>query len=194
VRRRRRQSNGGFTLIEMLVVIIIIAVVAGVLVPNYTRMAAKANFDGTVAEVEALFAYAHEEAILRDTTVALSYDAQREQFSVSSAPIPPSTDLPAVMMSPDSRQSLQPVPPQTVELSMQYAVGDFAIGSGNGNTEQSGGGNMRGINGPTIRFRGDGACDGAEVVLISRDGYSADLKVMPANGRIVRDDNGNGRR
>jgi prepilin-type N-terminal cleavage/methylation domain-containing protein len=179
----------GFTLIELLVVIIIIAVVSSILVPNYTRMSAKMQFDGTASEVEDLFSYAHEQAITSDTTVSLSYDAQREVFTVTSMPVPAAKDLPVAMTNNENHQSNQPVPTRMVALNSTYGVRQFSIGSGNGLTGQSGGSMLQGGAGPTVHFHGDGTCDGAELILFSRhDGYTADLRIMPANGRLVRAD------
>ncbi len=181
-----RRCVPGFTLIELLVVIIIIAVVAGILVPSYGKLQAHMAFDGVVADIQDIFAFAREQAISRDTTVTVSYDPQSEMFLAAAMPPPPSSDLPAAMATDMNSQQIPTELDRAIHLGSDYMIRAFTIGSNS--TGSAGGSNSR-----TLRFRSDGTCDGAQLTVVSRDGYVANMVVMPATGQLVRVEDAGGR-
>jgi prepilin-type N-terminal cleavage/methylation domain-containing protein len=170
-----------FTLIEILVVVIIIAVMAGVVVPAYSRMSTKIKFDGVVGDVKDILRYARAQAVERDTTVTVSYDPQSGTFAARALPTLPATDLP-VALSSEANVDSDPSPlaaeaPRTVSLDRGYSVGSFSLDTGNANPGSTG---QR-----AIRFRGDGTSDAAEITLIATSGDAAVLRLMPATGSVV---------
>jgi Tfp pilus assembly protein FimT len=170
-----------FTLIEMLVLIIIIAVFAAAVVPSYSRMFARTRFENDVREVRDLFAHARERAIARDTTAQLMFDAQTQTFAVMVNAAPPPTDQPIAFADDPQimNAASQSEPPKGYTLPADVRVESFAVGGTGGNA---------GTGSSAIRFRSDGTCDGAQLRMVSENGYTADLLLMPATGQIKVED------
>lgn len=185
-----------FTLIELLVVVIIIAVMAGVAVPAYSRLAAKTRFDSVVSEVQDLFGYAREQAVSKDTVVTLTYDAQGEVFMVNAVPSVPMLDLPTSEIgemrngTTSNNATIQSSVTRMVQLPVGYVV-NFKTEGDMSDSSRAGGQQLgTGIN--AVHFHGDGTSDGAELMLMSRDG-DTDLKLSPATGRLKLVDPNGGR-
>lgn len=170
-----------FTLIEMLVIIIIIAVMASIVVPSYDHLWLGSRFDMAVADIQDVFAYAREKAIENDTTTTVSFDSKNQNFIVQVTTLPPQTDLPVALQNAQDNNSQNANPagtPRTFTIAENCQVHDFRSGGSSGPT--TGGG--------TVHFRGDGSCDGAEFILDSDTGYRAHLVLMPAAGRLNREE------
>jgi len=186
-----RRASRGFTLIELLVVVIIMAVMAGVAVPAYSRLAAKTRFDSIVSDVQDLFGYAREQAVSKDTIVTVTYNAQGEAFTVTPAGNIPPTDLPTVESNSANAQAgnsqqahptNQGAPARVVQLPPGYSVG-FTAEADSSDPVPSDAPQL-GTGANTVRFHGDGTSDGADVTLTCRDG-DAVLKLSPATGRLT---------
>jgi prepilin-type N-terminal cleavage/methylation domain-containing protein len=181
-----RQPSRGFTLIELLVVIIIMAVMAGVAVPAYSRLAATTRFDGVVTDVQDLFAYAREQAVSKDTIVTVTYSAQADAFVVTSVSTGPTTDLPAAETGGAKGETANlsmsaGAPMRTVQLPPGYSV-NFSAEADMTDPSQSIGQNP-GASPNSARFHGDGTSDVADLKLASIDGTIA-LHLSPATGRL----------
>lgn len=172
-----------FTLVELMVVILMIAVMAGVVVPAYNHYFAKAQFEGTARQVQDIFAFAREQAILRDTTVTVSYDPQNHAFLAQVAPSQPQTDLPVALantVNPDGTATQSGETQKAFQLNSEVNVASFSVSSNpNATTAPSGNGNQ-------LHFLADGTVEGAMLALTSADGYTAQYQLWPATGRLTR--------
>ncbi len=172
------RRSSAFTLIELIVVIIIIAIMSSVVVPAYARFWERTHFDVAVGAVKDLFAYAREQAVANDTTATVAFDSQNEALVAVVMPQAPPTDQPVALAeadNSDTQPGLLPPPLRRVlSLGTEMAITRFATGVGDGK--------------PVVRFRGDGTCDGAEITLVSANGYATHLFVSPATGRVLMDD------
>jgi prepilin-type N-terminal cleavage/methylation domain-containing protein len=175
-----------FTLIELMVVILMIAVMAGVIVPAYSRYYAKSQFEGTARQVQDIFAFAREQAIVRDTTVTVSYDPQNHAFLAQVAPSQPQTDLPVALagtVNPDGSSARSGETQKSYRMDPDVNIGAFSV-SGNPNSAggaASGGGNQ-------LHFLSDGTVEGATLTITSSTGNGAQFQLWPATGRLTRMD------
>ncbi|CEK14835.1 pilus assembly FimT family protein [Chthonomonas calidirosea] len=171
----KKRGKRGFTLIELLTVILIIAIAAGIVVPAYDRFYAKRQFNEKVGEVESLFNEAHRQAIALDETVTVQWDPAHNAFLLLVPLQPPPTDTPVALQQDVTSQ---PMPQsQPVELGDDVRVLSFTpiqpsvtSGSLGGMTQ--------------VNFYGDGTCDGAQISLVSAQGYETDLLLQPATSQI----------
>ncbi len=172
-----------FTLIELMVVILLVAVMASIIVPAYSRFYAKAQFDNAARQVQDIFAYAHEQAILHDTSVTVSYDQQSHSFvaMVSPPTAQRGADLPVALSggdSPDATVSQSGETTHHYQLDDSVTVGNFTVSGGSGGP---GGGSQ-------LHFQSDGSVEGATLTLLNVDGFQAQFQVWPATGRMTRQD------
>jgi len=177
-----------FTLIELMVVILMIAVMASVVVPAYNHFFAKAQFEQAARQVQDIFAFAREQAILRNTTVTVTYDSGSHAFTAQVAP--PSqtqTDMPVALantVNPDGTAVQSGETQKAAQLNSDVNVTSFTVSNNPTQTSASagpGGGNQ-------LHFLPDGTVEGATLGLISASGYSADYQLWPATGRLTRMD------
>jgi prepilin-type N-terminal cleavage/methylation domain-containing protein len=168
--------RSGFTLIELLVIIIIISVVSSIVVPSYSRFMARANFDGATRNVRDLFAYAREQAVVNDTTVTVRFEPQSQTFAAIVTPPPPQADQPvafgAMNTNAAAAVSQTAAEPVTVSLGGDFLVSNYQTG-------------VQGQGGGDLHFRGDGTCEGAQIMLVSSAGYQRQLTLWPDTGCIT---------
>jgi prepilin-type N-terminal cleavage/methylation domain-containing protein len=175
-----------FTLVELMVVILMIAVMASVLVPAYNRFYAKSQFENTARQVQDIFAFAREQAIVRDTTVTVAYDAQNHAFLAQVAPPHPQTDLPVALVatdSPNGGATQSGESQKSYQLDPDVNLGAFTVSSGPSSASGTAGGG-----GNHLHFLSDGTVEGAMLTITSADGYSAQFQLWPATGRMTRMD------
>ena len=174
-----------FTLIELMVVILMIAVMAGVIVPAYSHYYMKAQFDSTARQVQDIFAFAREQAIVRDTTVTVSYDPQTHAFTAQVAPPQTQTDLPVALagaVNADGSTSQGGETQKSCRLDPDVNIGSFSVSSAaSGTAGGPSGGNQ-------LHFLGDGTVEGATLSITSGNGYAAQFQLWPATGRLTRMD------
>jgi prepilin-type N-terminal cleavage/methylation domain-containing protein len=175
------QRARAFTLIELLVVILIIAFISAVIVPAFAGFYEKTRFDAEIRRVEDYFALAREKAVKGDTTVTLHFEAGIHQFSMVTETLPPQNDLPTAMLNDAGNDGSQGQDPAPYQIGADYQVENFhALGAG------------AGMNGPAttqsdVRFLGDGTCDRADLTMVSRRGYTAQLTLSSMDGRLTLD-------
>jgi len=176
-----------FTLIELMVVILMIAVMAGVIVPAYNHFFAKAQFEQAARQVQDIFSFAREQAIIHNTTVTVTYDAGNHAFTAQVAPSQPQTDLPVALantVNPDGTSAQSGETQKAAQLNPDVNVTAFSVSNNPAQTSASaapGGGNQ-------LHFLPDGTVEGATLGLVSASGYSADYQLWPATGRLTRMD------
>jgi prepilin-type N-terminal cleavage/methylation domain-containing protein len=171
-----QRRDRAFTLIELLVVILIIAVISAVVVPAFAGYYAKARFESAIRQVEDYFALAREKAVKGDTTVTLHFETGTHVFSIAIDPLPPQNDMPTAMLTAEGTDlgGSQDVMP--FRLGDEFRVESFHVtaGADPSATTQS-----------DVRFHGDGTSDGAELVVVSRQGFNAHLVLSPMDGRLT---------
>lgn len=178
-----------FTLIELMVVILMIAVMAGVVVPAYNHFYRKSQFENTARQVQDIFAFAREQAIVKDTTVTVTYDAQNHAFQAQVAPPQTQTDLPVALagtVSQDGTTAQSGETQKEFTLDSDVNVASFSVSSSPSTAAQSSSGGQGG--GSQLHFLPDGTVEGATLSMTSTDGYSAQYQLWPATGRITRMD------
>jgi Tfp pilus assembly protein FimT len=169
-----------------MVVILMIAVMASVVVPAYNHFYSKAQFENQAREVQDIFAFAHETAINRNTTVTVSYDSGSHAFKAQVAPPQPQTDVPVALqgtINPDGTAT-QPGPAQKItQLDSGISVTGLQVSSNPNITTlgEVGSGNQ-------LHFLPDGTVEGATLGINSSDGYSAQFQLWPSTGRLTRTD------
>lgn len=171
-----RRMPGAFTLIELLVVILIIAVMSAVVIPAFAGYLEKSRFDAEIRRLQDYFALAREKAVKCDTNVALHFDHGIHQFSIAVDPLPPATDMPTAMLTGGGADVSPNQETAPYRLGDDYQVEDFSVSSGNG---------PAGTTQTDVRFHGDGTSDGADLEVVSRQGYTAHLTLSPMNGRLA---------
>lgn len=171
-----------FTLIELLVVIVIIAVTASTVVPAYSRYWTRTKFDLAAQQVQDLFAYARQEAVSRDTTVIIDFNAQAETFTAEALPLPPAIDLPEALAAQNAQVAEATGPARTFPLDPDTKVLGFTVAATGTNPANSSG-NAGSAN--EIHFLSDGTCDGCEFTLVSADGLTRHFVLLPATGRLT---------
>lgn len=173
----------GFTLIELLVIILIIAVVGSIVVPAYATFWARARFDTILRETRDLFRYAREQAVQGDTMATVAFDPRNQTLLVTVLPAPPLADQPVALMNGDPQNPNLPPPPSAprgLEIGGEFAVAGFQVNPGASSTLT-----MSRDNATELHFRGDGTCEGAQIILMSSYGYKATLVVWPGTGRVT---------
>jgi prepilin-type N-terminal cleavage/methylation domain-containing protein len=177
----------GFTLIELLTVIIIIAVMSVGIVPAYQRFVGRVSFDSMAGDIESLFAEAHSRAMADGTEVDVTFDRGSQTLLLMEQQPPlTSMDQPVALATSTPQTGMQqtmqsPTVGKIVHLGQNYRLSQFTPGSGTAATATPGTSNM-------VRFQDDGTCDGAQLALISAEGYSAQYILLPATGRMERID------
>ena len=174
----RRTPLHAFTLIELIVVIIIMAVLSAVAVPSYTRLYARAKFDGSVQEVVSIFRWARETAVETGLDTTVRFDPQAAIFIASAQHPEPTTDAPTVVVEQQEEQTSQAFVPRTYEIGEDIAVSDFqsyrqSLGAASTDSAEA----------STVRYRHDGSCDGARFLLSSSGGHRAMLEIAAATGK-----------
>ena len=175
-----------FTLIELMVVILLIAVMAGIVIPAYSRFYARSNFENTARQVQDIFSFAREQAIVRDTTVTVTYEAQNHAFVAQVAPPHPQTDMPVALAStvnPDGTTGQGGEMQKSYRLDTDVNIGSFSVSSAAGAPGMASGGT-----GSQLHFLSDGTVEGATVAITSTEGYAAQFQLWPATGRLTRMD------
>ena len=173
-----------FTLIEMVVVILIIAALSSLVAPAYSRFWGRTKYDSTLKEVEDIFAYSREQAILHDTTTTLRYEAQSQTFRATITPSAPITDQPSAYQEGDNpTQSNAAMPTeQTARIAINYEITDFHRRSGKDKPESR-------SNETEVHFYGDGTTEGATFTLTDRnEEHAVHLTLWPGTGRLTRED------
>jgi prepilin-type N-terminal cleavage/methylation domain-containing protein len=176
-----------FTLIELMVVILMIAVMAGIVVPAYSRFNAKAGFENTARQVQDIFAFAREQAILHDTTVTVTYDPQNHAFLAQVAPAQPQSDMPVALSGSVNSDGVATQAGETqkrFQMDPDVAVGSFSVSS----NPSAAPGSSSSPGGNQLHFLSDGTVEGATLALTSADGYTAQYQLWPATGRLSRMD------
>lgn len=177
---RSRRSARAFTLIEIIVLIIIIAVLSSVAVPRYARFYARTKFQQSVQAVVGLLAWAREAAIQTGADNLLRFDAQTETFLVTVETPRLEDDLPTALVGASDAADL--LEPRALTLGENVVVRDFAVYN---LRPPSAAATADRPSMPQLRFREDGSCDGARFLLLSQDGYRAEIEVAPLTGRVV---------
>jgi len=188
----------GFTLIELLIVILIIAIMAAVVVPSYVRFLGHARFRSKVRQVQDLFAYAREQALLLDAPVTLSYNKQSESFTVTLPTPPKQIDEPAALSGSEAGESSasqngSAQPPRTVQLDpnqniSQYSLSASPLATASPNATVPGVNSSSGNSGPNdLHFQGDGTVEGLNMAITQADGAHAQLVLSPATARLTLD-------
>ncbi len=185
----------GFTLIELLIVILIIAVMAAVVVPSYLNFLGHARFRRKVREVQDLFAYAREQAVLLGAPVTLSYDKQSESFTVTLPTPPAQTDEPVALSGSEAGEDANAAstPPRTVQLDHDQSVGNYTLSASplataSPNATVPGSNSTSGNAGPNdLHFQSDGTVEGLQMVISQSDGAHAQLVLSPATARLTLD-------
>ncbi len=176
-----------FTLIELMVVILLIAVMASIVVPAYSRFYAKSQFENTARQVQDIFAFAREQAIVRDTTVTVTYDPQNHAFLAQAAPPEPQTDLPVALSatdSPNGGMTAGGESQKSYQMDPDVSIGAFSVSSNpNSGTDAGGSGS-----GNKLHFLSDGTVESATLTITSADGNRAQFQLRPATGRLSRMD------
>jgi|SRR5579862_5432493 len=170
----------GFTLIELTVVIIIIAVMSVGIVPAYQRFLQHVGFESMAGDVESLFAEARNRAVTDGAEVDVVFDSSGKTFAMVEQPPLQNADQPLALQS-NMPPSQSPMTAKILHLGQNFAVPMFTPGSGTSGSSSGGSSNR-------VRFRDDGTCDGAQLALLSSDGYSAQYLLLPATGRMQRID------
>ena len=169
----------GFTLIEILIVIVIIAVMSAVVVPAFANLWERSRFDSECANARALFAWARQQAVERDTTVSIHFDAASQTFTASLTPTPSPTDQPSVLANQTLEDNGLAVT-RSFQLNSDFKILGVHVESGlSGNAGESS------VGAPTdILFRGDGTVNSAEFVILSRFG-ERHFSLSPATGVLT---------
>ena len=170
-----RNRQHAFTLIELLVVILILAVMAAVMVPAYSGFYEKARFDAEVRRIQDYFALAREKAVKGDTTVTLHFERGIHEFSIAIDPPPAQNDLPTALLTASGKDSGAGQELAPYHVSDEHQVEHFTVSGASG---------PAGITKVDVQFRGDGTSDGADISLLSRQGFTAHLTLAPMNGRL----------
>ena len=154
------------------------AILSAVAVPSYTRLHARAQFDGSVQEVISLFRWARENAVETGLETSVRFDQQAATFIALTQSPEVITDAPTAVMEQQEQQEQSAIPPRVYELGEDIAVADFqSYRETLGNTSADSAGTA------TVRFRHDGSSDGARFLLYSSGGYRAMIEVGAATGK-----------
>ena len=173
-----RNRQHAFTLIELLVVILILAVMAAVMVPAYSGFYEKARFDAEVRRIQDYFALAREKAVKGDTTVTLHFERGIHEFSIAIDPPPPRNDMPTALLTASGTDLSPSQEVAPFHISDEHQVENFTVSGASGPSA---------ITKMDVQFRGDGTSDGAQISLLSRQGFTAHLTLAPMNGRLALD-------
>ncbi len=170
----------GFTFVEMTVLIIIIAVLSSMVVPAYTRFLARAEFDKTVQQVLGFLSAARGAAISSGSDCTVAYDPGQGAFIASGGIAVRDTDVPVAIE--EKGTSLAGVAVEPLFLNPDVAEADLQAGGG-----QGGAGSTRNDL-PRIVFHEDGSSNGAQITIAAASGYGVRMLVIPATGRVERQD------
>lgn len=184
-------SRRAFTLIELMVVIVMIAVMAGTIVPAYNRFYAKSQFENSVRQVQDIFAWAREQAITRDTTVTVTYDAQRHAFTAQTAPGQPQSDLPVALASTINSDGTAAQPGESqrsAPVNPEINITTFSVGTNPNSSQTPNDATPSRSSGNQLHFLSDGTVESANLEMMNADGYGAAFQLWPATGRLVRTD------
>lgn len=173
-----RRCNRGFTLIELVVVIIIMAVLSAIAVPSYTRLHARAKFDGGVQEVISLFRWAREMAVESGFETTVRFDQQSATFIATVQQMEPLMDAPTAVLEQQEREEQPITPPRIYEIGEDLAVADFQSYRESSTLES-----RQSFEDTLVRFLHDGSCDGARFVLVSSEGHRAIVEIAAPTGK-----------
>ncbi len=177
ITNRRR----AFTLIELIVVIIIIAVVSSLTVPEYFKLHARAKFDRSTQSVIGILAYARDTAVQSGSDTIVRFDPSSETFTITLDQTDTGSDIPLALQQ-QSIDANVVIPPRMEGLGQDVGVTNFQVLQPTGQIpttmpqQQSTPGEFR--------FHGDGSSDGVQFKLVSSDGYSANIAVAAATGKV----------
>lgn len=167
----------GFTLIEMIVLIVIIAIVSSIAVPAYHRLYARSKFDSAVENVSDLLAWAHDRAVQSGGRTVVRFDAQSGTLAAVAESPPASASEPAALER--STESAAQQMDRSTSLPEDVVIREFQVMSATPNPT-----GQQQVSGE-IAFAADGSADGAQIGMLSADGYAALLEVVPTTGRVV---------
>lgn len=71
----RRRDMQGFTLVEAMIVLVLLALIAGLAMPNLTRMTATHQVEAQAQILHSLLQFARSEAVVHRTSISLSNSA-----------------------------------------------------------------------------------------------------------------------
>lgn len=71
----RRRDMQGFTLVEAMIVLVLLALIAGLAMPNLTRMTAIHQIEAQAQTLHSLLQFARSEAVVHRTSISLSNNA-----------------------------------------------------------------------------------------------------------------------
>ncbi len=179
------RAGRGFTLIEMVVIITLLAVVAGIVVPSYTRFWHHTRFMGAVNDIADLLADARERAITKDTSSTITYFGGTQTFKLEVTPPTQNTDIPKSMQNPEQGDPQSTGGIRGYQLREDTIIQEFSVGGKGGQGAPTA---LSGNQAQSLHFREDGANDGGRITLVNDKGFGAMIRILPATGQIVIDE------
>ncbi len=171
-------------------VIVIMAVVSSVVVPAFANMYERSRFDSECVNAQAIFSWAHQQAVERDTTVVMHFDAPTQAFTATLTPPPPPNDQPSALASQTLSDTGLPIT-KTFQLNPEFRISNLQVDSGA--SASSTGRSLSASQGTTgdIVFQGDGTVNSADFEVTSRIG-AKHFVLSPATGMLKAVPDGRG--